>query len=358
LQQADGVPAPAKPYKLYRWEQEFKDNWLDIRTYKNVWTEPLPELGSPGKRERQSYIEIKNKATGLQITKVFLGEDLNREISRIYKQYEKQLGPFWSRGLQLPARANFQELAHSVIDQLYKEARNRGEIEALITPDLSEVPPADRILTRFHLEAQQFARNLGYDYEIPQKSALQEIFGPGGVAEDFLAAFGALRGLRSQRNGAQPALRRNRAPLPQRVPPPTTVPGLTNARVAHLNRAGYQNYRLETNVGTAQNPVWRTYYHGYIRPGETQAAIRGRHAGNVGPDGLARFNPATDRLVMEPGTRSYGEARLMEHRGIVRDQTNIGRIDVSGSRRGNNQNGLQPAALQEYEAWERALLGQ
>jgi hypothetical protein len=61
---------------------------------------------------------------------------------------------------------------------------------------------------------------------------------------------------------------------------------------------------------------------------------------------------------MEPGTRLYGEARLMEHRGIVRDQTNVGRVNTSGTRRGNNQNGLQPANLQEYEAWERALSGQ
>lgn len=61
---------------------------------------------------------------------------------------------------------------------------------------------------------------------------------------------------------------------------------------------------------------------------------------------------------MEPGTRLYGEARLMEHRGIVRDQTNIGRVNVSNSRKGNNQNGIDPAKLAEYEAWERTLLGQ
>jgi hypothetical protein len=139
--------------------------------------------------------------------------------------------------------------------------------------------------------------------------------------------------------------------------PPTTVPGVAANRVAHFNRAGYQNYRLETNVGTPENPVWRVHYHGYIAPGETAAAITRRHAGTVGPDGLARFNPATDRIVMEPGTRLYGEARLMEHRRIAQDGTNIGRVDVSGSRRGNNQGGLDPAKLREYEAWEQALHG-
>jgi hypothetical protein len=149
----------------------------------------------------------------------------------------------------------------------------------------------------------------------------------------------------------------NQRRLAQRTPP-TRVPGLSGDRVAHLNRPGYQNYRLETNVGTPKKPVWEAFYHGYIEPGETQAAIRARHAGTVGPDALPRFDPATDRLVMEPGTRLYGEARLMEQRGIVQDQTNIGRVNISGSRRGNNQNGLQPAKLQEYEAWERALNGQ
>lgn len=54
----------------------------------------------------------------------------------------------------------------------------------------------------------------------------------------------------------------------------------------------------------------------------------------------------------------YGGARLMEHRGIVLDETNIGRVRVSGSRRGNNQRGLDPAKVKEYEAWEASLQGQ
>ncbi|HAW29242.1 MAG TPA: hypothetical protein DCY03_14170 [Planctomycetaceae bacterium] len=61
---------------------------------------------------------------------------------------------------------------------------------------------------------------------------------------------------------------------------------------------------------------------------------------------------------MEPGTRLYGESRLMEHRAIIRDNTNIGRVNVSNSRRGNNQDGINASKLGEYEAWERALLGQ
>ena len=58
---------------------------------------------------------------------------------------------------------------------------------------------------------------------------------------------------------------------------------------------------------------------------------------------------------MEPGTRLYGESRLMEHRAIIRDNTNIGRVNVSNS---NNQDGINASKLGEYEAWERALLGQ
>lgn len=138
---------------------------------------------------------------------------------------------------------------------------------------------------------------------------------------------------------------------------PKTVPGVNAARVAKFNRADYQNYRLETNVGTPDKPVWRIYYHGYIAPGETATAITRRHAGTVGPDGLARFNSATDRIVMEPGTRLYGEARLMEHRRIIQDKTNIGRAEASGTRRGNNQGGLDTAKVREYEAWERARNG-
>jgi len=51
----------------------------------------------------------------------------------------------------------------------------------------------------------------------------------------------------------------------------------------------------------------------------------------------------------------YGEARLMEHRRVVSDQTNIGRVCISGSCRGNNQSGLDPAKVKEYEAWEATL---
>jgi hypothetical protein len=58
---------------------------------------------------------------------------------------------------------------------------------------------------------------------------------------------------------------------------------------------------------------------------------------------------------MERGTRLYGEARLMEYRNIVRGETNVGRVSTSGTRRGNNQNGLQPANVWQYEAWEGAL---
>jgi hypothetical protein len=100
--------------------------------------------------------------------------------------------------------------------------------------------------------------------------------------------------------------------------------------------------------------MWRVYYHGYIAPGETAAAIARRHAGTVGTDGLARYSLATDRIVMEPGTRLYGEARLMEHRRIAQDGTFVGR-GADASRRGNNQGGIDPAKLPEYEAWERAL---
>jgi hypothetical protein len=183
----------------------------------------------------------------------------------------------------------------------------------------------------------------GGEFRYPLNEKKRQRLGEGhsGLRREYRAAKGSSKGFKA----------------PARVPP-KSVPGLSDARVAHLNRPGYQNYRLETNVGTPNRPVWQTYYHGYIEPGETAGAITARHARNIGPDGLARFNPAADRIVMERGTRLYGEARLMEYRNIIRDRTNIGRVGVSGSRRGNNQNGLQSANLREYETWERSLNGQ
>ena len=57
------------------------------------------------------------------------------------------------------------------------------------------------------------------------------------------------------------------------------------ARGDHLPRSKYQNYRLATNVGTAKRPVWRTYYHGYTRPGVKATQILGWDARTIGRDG-------------------------------------------------------------------------
>lgn len=56
-----------------------------------------------------------------------------------------------------------------------------------------------------------------------------------------------------------------------------------------------------------------------------------------------------------PGTRTYGESRLMEQRLAEQYGTVIGR--GGPDYRGNRQNPLDGAKLSEYEAFERRLAG-
>jgi hypothetical protein len=106
-----------------------------------------------------------------------------------------------------------------------------------------------------------------------------------------------------------------------------------------LDAPGYQNYRLVDASG-------KTYYHGQVGPDASRAAIEYRHANTAN-----RFNPANgDVLKVEPGFRTYGEARRMEHEGILRDGTLLDdRAGANaGNYRGNRQSGIGEGNIETY----------
>jgi hypothetical protein len=126
---------------------------------------------------------------------------------------------------------------------------------------------------------------------------------------------------------------------------------LTKAELAHLNRAGYSNYTLrygprspEVLAGEAQ--VGEVYYCGMFGPGDTAQGVMRRHAANND-----RFTPGVDQFALEPGTRTYGHSRLLEHRSAVQEGTIIGRDPETF--RGNRQMPINQNRLPLYEAYEQ-----
>jgi Pretoxin HINT domain len=111
-----------------------------------------------------------------------------------------------------------------------------------------------------------------------------------------------------------------------------------------FSRPGYRNYRLVNWFG-------RTYYSGMYGPAETAADVQRRHAANHN-----RFNPLRgDRMVHEPGVRTYGEARLMEDRVARTEGTIIGRD--GDNYRGNRQQPMDPSKRARYEDYESRIGG-
>jgi hypothetical protein len=80
---------------------------------------------------------------------------------------------------------------------------------------------------------------------------------------------------------------------------------------------------------------------------DTKASdVKYRHAQNGN-----RFSPsAGDKLVERRGTRTYGEARRMEHESIIKDGTLL--QDRTGANaknyRGNRQSGIGQGNLKKY----------
>jgi len=102
---------------------------------------------------------------------------------------------------------------------------------------------------------------------------------------------------------------------------------------------GYWNYYLVDKKG-------KIYYVGRGGPDNTEKKIRNRHEVRSRPGYPAayaspgRFVPANgDRMVRVPGTRTYGEMRIMEHVDIIRHETYVGRGD---NHRGNRDPGISP----------------
>lgn len=106
-----------------------------------------------------------------------------------------------------------------------------------------------------------------------------------------------------------------------------------------LDAPGYWNYHLVDAEGNV-------YYHGMAGPDQSVADVESRHANTVN-----RFDPDSgDRLVPEPGVRSYGDARRMEYEHAVRDGTVLpDRNGVNaGNYRGNRQRPIGPRNLDKY----------
>ncbi|HEY1574645.1 MAG TPA: DUF6531 domain-containing protein [Pseudonocardiaceae bacterium] len=115
---------------------------------------------------------------------------------------------------------------------------------------------------------------------------------------------------------------------------------ITKARYQQLDRPGWSNYTLQDTNGT-------TYYSGLFGPGSTAASTQARHMGNGN-----RFDPANgDAMTVVPGTRTYGESRLMEQRLADQHGTIIGRD--GNNYRGNRERPLAQKKLTEYQDYEQ-----
>lgn len=82
-----------------------------------------------------------------------------------------------------------------------------------------------------------------------------------------------------------------------------------------LKQPGHSNYYLVDQNGNI-------YYEGRFGPNETAAKVRYRHGQAPRSGGPPRFSPAAgDKMVVLPGTRTYAEARRLEHERAVQNKT-------------------------------------
>jgi RHS repeat-associated protein len=113
---------------------------------------------------------------------------------------------------------------------------------------------------------------------------------------------------------------------------------ISDARFARLDRPGWRNYVLKDAAG-------EVYYSGIFGPTRNQAVTEERHAANHN-----RFDPAnSDRMSVEPGTRTYGEARLREHALAQKHETLVGRD--ADNYRGNRQRPMDPKRVADYQEY-------
>jgi len=116
--------------------------------------------------------------------------------------------------------------------------------------------------------------------------------------------------------------------------------GLMKHPYSYYDRPGYSNYTLQDSAGN-------TYYSGMFGPGSSQADVERRHGNNHN-----RYSTANgDSITVEPGTRTYGESRLMEQRLAEANNTVIGRD--GNNYRGNRQDPMDAKKLPDYEEYEK-----
>jgi hypothetical protein len=120
---------------------------------------------------------------------------------------------------------------------------------------------------------------------------------------------------------------------------------LKMSRFNRLNRGGFRNYVLREG-----GPRGRIYYSGMFGPNDDPIGVAARHARNHN-----RFNPDTDFLDVQPGTRTYGEARVVENDLAVKNGTVIGRD--GDNFRGNRQQPLADEKLPEYNEFLKIKAG-
>ncbi|MEV6909063.1 hypothetical protein [Amycolatopsis sp. NPDC051071] len=90
------------------------------------------------------------------------------------------------------------------------------------------------------------------------------------------------------------------------------------------------------------------YYSGMYGGDQTDAKVKYRHSQN-----RDRFDPDIDHYERLPENRTYGEARLLEHRLSEEHETYIGRDKKTY--RGNRQRPLAPSSMPEYNGYEARL---
>ncbi|MFC5804447.1 Hint domain-containing protein [Streptomyces formicae] len=121
---------------------------------------------------------------------------------------------------------------------------------------------------------------------------------------------------------------------------PVLVHNIDKSRYKHLDRPGYSNYVLVDKNG-------KVYYSGMFGGKQTQADVERRHSKNHN-----RFNPRNgDRMIVTPGKRTYGEARLLEQENADRYKTHIGK--KGKDYRGNRQHPLDPKKRAEYADYQK-----
>jgi RHS repeat-associated protein len=107
---------------------------------------------------------------------------------------------------------------------------------------------------------------------------------------------------------------------------------------------GYSNYVLVDKTG-------KVYYSGMFGPGETKADVEYRHSqSGKGTDGVRYSRANGDDIIIKSGTRTYGQARLMEQQLGEQYGTIWGGKGGDNWRR-NRQNPMSPKKRGAYERY-------